>query len=466
MTIQQIGASFRDPSGFIFLDNGKLYRQINSSYASNYDHLMSSGLYEKLVSNQWLVRHEEVPSSSFPDTPEVPRHKVIEPVLIPYISYSYEWCFNQLKDAALLTLSIQKEALKYGMSLKDASSYNVQFNGCTPIFIDTLSFEDYKEGKPWVAYRQFCQHFLGPLALMAYRDVRLKNLLTSYIDGIPLDLVSRLLPRRTYMQYSLLAHVHLHAFSQKKHHDDARNQTPSRRVPHISKNMLMALITSLKSAVNKCSMPHLKTEWGDYYGDTNYSESAMSAKEVLVTSLIEKHTKVTDTIHDFGSNTGRFSRLIADTGRYVLSHDIDELAVERNYVFNRESGVKNVLPLILDLNNPSPAMGWANIERDSMLQRVNSDVIVALALIHHLAISNNVPLLILGKFFHQVAKKLIIEFVPKEDSQVQRLLSTREDIFPTYDISNFESSFGTYFTIIEKMKIENTIRTLYIMERK
>jgi len=466
MTEQKFGASFRDPSGFVFRDDAKLYRQINTSYGKNYDKLMSCGLYDKLVSSQLLVRHGEVSSVRFPDRAEVSVHKIIEPFLIPYISYPYEWCFSQLKDAALLTLSIQKTALEYGMSLKDASTYNVQFIGCRPIFIDTLSFEQYQEGEPWVAYRQFCQHFLGPLAVMAHRDVRLRNLMKSYIDGIPLDLASRLLPHRTYTKYSLLAHIHLHASSQQKHQDDARTPSTTKKAPQLSKNMLMALLTSLENAIDKCVMPHLKTEWGDYYDDTNYSDSAMSAKEKLVRSQIEKHTSTTDTIHDFGSNTGRFSRLISDTGRYVLSHDIDELAVERNYTLNKEQGISNILPLILDLSNPSPALGWAHVERESLLERIRSDVVVALALIHHLAISNNVPLANLGQFFHKVAKKLIIEFVPKEDSQVQRLLSTRTDIFPTYDNSNFELEFGRYFNIIEITQIENTIRTLYVMERK
>jgi len=466
MTEQRIGASFRDPSGFIFRDGTRLYRQINKSYADNYDRLMSSGLYDDLVSNHLLVRHEEIASGSVHDRPDSSAHKIIEPILIPYISYPYEWCFSQLKDAALLTLAIQKVALKYDMSLKDASAYNIQFNGCSPIFIDTLSFEEYNEGKPWVAYRQFCQHFLGPLAIMSHRDVRLRNLLKIYIDGIPLDLTSRLLPHRTYAKYSLLAHVHLHASSQQKHQDDARNISSPQRVPNMSKNMLLALITSLEKAISKCTMPKLLTEWGDYYEDTNYSDSAMSAKEVLVRSLIEKHTDEADTIHDFGSNTGRFSRLIAKTGRYVLSHDIDEVAVERNYGLNKEQGVEDVLPLILDLSNPSPALGWAHTERDSLLQRMENDVVVALALIHHLAISNNVPLPELGNFFSLSAKKLIIEFVPKEDSQVQRLLSTREDIFPTYDLTNFESAFGRNFEILEKVDIGETLRTLYVMERK
>ena len=164
---QRLAASFRDPSGYLFTRDGTLYRQINQTYRDNYQTLMDSGLYDQLISEQLLIPHEEVavepaePSSAF---------KVIRPEPLQFLSYPYERCFSQLKDTALTTLTIQKRALNHGMSLKDCSSYNIQFHHGRPVFIDTLSFEIYREGEPWVAYRQFCQHFLAPLALIAHRD--------------------------------------------------------------------------------------------------------------------------------------------------------------------------------------------------------------------------------------------------------------------------------------------------------
>ena len=170
--------SFRDSNGFVFWQDGALYRQVNTSYKDNYEHLMESGLYEVLVSGGLLLPHEEVNiQSSQPDL----AYKVIRPELIPFISYPYEWCFSQLKDAALTTLEIQKTCLDFGMSLKDCSAYNIQFRKGKPVLIDTLSFEKYREGQPWVAYRQFCQHFLAPLALMSHKDIRLNQLLRVYI---------------------------------------------------------------------------------------------------------------------------------------------------------------------------------------------------------------------------------------------------------------------------------------------
>lgn len=466
MNLEQLSASFRDPSGFVFRFDGELYRQINTCYADDYDKLMSSGLYNELINNGSIVPHEEIESDGIPVAEGTNRYKVIKPTLVPYISYPYEWCFSQLKDAALLTLSIQATALKYGMVLKDSTAYNIQFTGSKPLFIDTLSFERYCEGEPWIAYRQFCQHFLGPLAVMAFCDVRLRHLLRSFIDGLPLDLVSGLLPRRTLAKYSFLAHIHLHATSQKRHQDDARKSTSVKKIAKISKNMQLALVASLQKAVTKCQLPRMKTEWGDYYEDTNYSIDSMSAKERLVCSLVDSYVEPGETIHDVGGNTGKFSRLVASSGYTVLSHDIDELAVERNYLFNKENSIKNVLPLVLDLGNPSPGLGWALEERDSLTQRIDGDVIMALALIHHIVISNNVPMNALAKFFCKLANKLIIEFVPKEDTQVKRLLATRKDIFPHYDIEHFELDFCRYFDILDKRKIENTERTLFVLARK
>jgi len=204
----RLASSFRDPSGFLFTENGTLFRSVGRLYQQNYDHLIQSGLYNKLVADDLLIPHREIqrPAKTTDDT-----YKIIQPEIVPFISYPYEWCFSQLKDAALALIKIQKRALDCNMILKDASAYNIQFFKGKPILIDTLSFEIYKENQPWVAYRQFCQHFLAPLALMASRDIRLGQLMRIYIDGLPLDLVSGLLPISTWFKPALLSHIHLHA---------------------------------------------------------------------------------------------------------------------------------------------------------------------------------------------------------------------------------------------------------------
>lgn len=459
MSPARLGSSFRDPSGFVYASDDILYRQVNHSYAPQYDQLMQSGLYGALVDQGWLVSHEEVDRSASPDA-----YRILQPEKVPYVSYPYEWCFSQLKDAALLTLDVQILSLSYGMVLKDASAYNVQFRGTAPVFIDTLSFDIYAEGAPWVAYRQFCQHFLGPLALMAQRDLRLGQLSGRYLDGIPLDLVSELLPWRTKFRYGLFAHLHLHASSQRRHRDDASSGGQV-RIPRLPKARLIALMESLRQTVLGCHLPQNRTEWSDYYDETNYSHEAMAAKEALVLRLVDE-TDGSGLTHDLGANTGRFSRLVAGADRYVISHDIDELAVERNYLESRRLGANRVLPLVLDLTNPSPALGWALDERSSALDRISNGTVIALALVHHLAISNNVPLSMLAKLFGRMARTLIIEFVPKEDSQVRRLLATREDIFPEYTRESFERELSNVFEITPRHVVPGTVRTLYSMRRR
>jgi SAM-dependent methyltransferase len=388
--------------------------------------------------------------------------KVIRPEQVLFISYPYEWSFGEFKDAALATLSIQKRALKLGMSLKDASAYNIQFLNGKPALIDTLSFEIYQEGEPWVAYRQFCQHFLAPLALMAYQDARLSQLLRVYIDGIPLDLASMLLPRRTQWRLGLASHIHLHANAQKRYADVAVSEARSGR--KMSKQALFGLIESLQTTIRKLEWKPTGTEWADYYRANNYSDTAFEHKKVLVGDWLSRFEA--GTVWDLGANTGIFSRIAAETCANVISTDIDPTAVEVNYQLVKEKKEKNLLPLVLDLTNPSPAIGWQNLERESFIQRGPVDVILALALVHHLAISNNVPLPRVAEFFAACGEWLIVEFVPKDDSQVQKLLRNRLDIFSKYTQAGFEESFKIYYSIIESSAVRDSERWLYLMRRK
>ena len=456
---EQLSASFRDPSGFLFSRNGILYRQINRAYENDYARLMDSGLYDKLVKAGLLIPHVESDQLS---AESETAFKVILPERVPFISYPYEWSFSQLKDAALATLNIQKRALKLNLSLKDASAYNIQFVRGKATLIDTLSFEIYKEGQPWVAYKQFCQHFLAPLALMAYRDVRLSQLLRVYIDGLPLDLASSLLPAKTKFNFGLLTHVHIHAGAQKRYSDKAvKSQTGSMRV---NKQALTGLIESLENTIKKLRWNPAGTEWGDYYENTNYTDSAFEHKKKLVHEwTLEKKPAA---VWDLGGNTGVFSREAATTGAFTVSFDIDPAAVEQNYRTVKTKKELNVLPLVLDLTNPSPAIGWDNHERDSLGSRGPVDMALALAVIHHLAISNNVPLSQLANFFAAHCKWLVIEFVPKSDSQVQKLLASRDDIFPSYTREGFEAAFSTCFTILRNEAVQDSERVLYLMEAR
>jgi len=452
----RLASSFRDPSGFVFRDGGKLFRQINRSYQKDFELLHSSGLYEELTAAELLIPHRTADLGKSRTDEAI---AIIEPEIVTNVSYPYEWCFSQLKDAALTTLDIQRRALDKGMALKDASAFNIQFHKGKPTLIDTLSFEKYKEGQPWIAYRQFCQHFLAPLALMSTVDARLNLGLRDHIDGIPLDLASKLVPWKTRLNFGLFLHLHVHTKAQTKL---AEPQTGSQNRT-ISKVSLLGLVDSLRSAINGLRWNPTGTTWSDYYSNTNYTDAAMEEKKRLVGDYLDLIAPAPTKLWDLGANTGEFSRIGSAKGIDTVAWDIDPAAVEKNYRAMKAKSEAFCLPLVQDLTNPSPSLGWALKERQSLTERGPVDAVMALALVHHMAIANNVPLSDVAAFFASLGGWLIIEFVPKEDSQVQRLLAGREDIFDYYTQAYFERDFSAWFDIVRKDPISGTKRTLYLM---
>lgn len=445
-------ASFRDPSGHVFIKKGRIFRQVNKIYFPQFNKLINSGLYKHLLKEHLIVKHKIISKS---DDKIVIEHKKV-----PFITYPYEWSFTMLKDAALLTLKIQKTALNNGMILKDASTYNIQFIGSSPIFIDTLSFDIYKEGETWIAYKQFCQHFLAPLALMSKVDLRMNLLLRDFIDGIPLDLASSILPITSKFNLSLLSHIHLHAGNQKR----MANKKINTKKFKMSKFQMLSLIASLEKTISNLKLPPKNTQWAKYYTFTNYTKKSFIEKHKIVENMLKKTGA--KTVLDLGANNGEFSEISVNMGTYTIASDIDPIAIETCYLKGKKNNQKKLLPIITDLTNPSPAIGWANAERDSFADRFQVDCVMALALIHHLAISNNLPFDMIANNFSYLGKYLIIEFVPKEDSKVQILLQNREDIFDNYSQKDFEKVFSKYYKVINKNKLPESKRIIYLMQRK
>ncbi len=447
----------KDPSGFIFTRDNDVYRQVNSIYKLEYRQLMESGLYEELVSKKMLIPHEEIRTVRDAISPS---YKIIKPVQIPFISYPFEWPYSGLKDAALLTLQVQKTALKYGMSLKDADARNIQFLSGMPIFIDTLSFEKYLPGSPWIPYKQICEHFLGPLALASRTDIRLSNLLRIYPNGIPLDLVSSLLPLKTWLNPYLLTHLHLHSASIAR----IPNSIKKSGIRHqtLPQRALIALIENLEHAVNKLKPAVKKGQWFTYYQHTNYTPAALRHK----TKLIQQHlSRIKPRIvWDMGANTGIFSEIASKYSKLTVSFDSDYSVSEYFYRNLKTSGNHKILPLCLDLLNPTPKLGFGLAEMYSLIDRGPADVVLVLALVHHLAIMSNVPFERLAEFFSRISKWLIIEFVPKSDSQLKKMLLGRNDIFFGYSEKNFEKVFANYYSIESRIKIQESGRSIYLMK--
>jgi ribosomal protein L11 methylase PrmA len=424
---------------------------------------MDGRLYEELTAAGLMVEHEEVSlSRAFGDE----AYRVIRPRQVPFISYPYEWPFSALKEAALLTLEIQRRALQAGMVLKDASSYNVQFEGTRPIFIDTLSFEKYLPGKPWTAYNQFCRHFLAPLALMAKTDIELNRLLSLHMDGIPLELAAKLLPWSARLRFGLLLHICLQARMVKRYSDTSKESSarPPGKERRVSLQGLTAIVESLRKTVSNLTWDARGTEWADYYQNTSYTSAAFEEKKQLVEAFLRQLQP--RTVWDLGANTGVFSRIACQIGARTYAFDVDPACVEILFKDCSDKQEKTLLPLCIDLANPSPAVGWAHRERHSLAERGPADVVMALALIHHLAISNNLPFTRIAEFFRRLCQFLIIEFVPKSDPQVKRLLRSREDVFHDYDQRSFEKGFEPDFAIAESRAVGEDGRVLYLMKAR
>ena len=448
--------SFRDPAGFVYCQEGDLRRQINQVYRAHYDHLLSSGLYSELTDERLLIEHEEIETE-----PLDPSHayKVIRPERIEFVSYPYEWCFSQLQDAALLTLEVQRRAVLRGMTLKDCSVYNLQFREGRPIFIDTLSFEIQRDGAPWTGYRQFCEHFLAPLALQSLTDYRLAQLCRTNIDGIPLDLASRLLPWRSRLRFGLGVHIHLHSALQRSH----SKEVPPSQGRDMSRRALLGLVDNLESTVRGLRQKPRGTAWSSYYDKNSYTPEEFQRKARLVAEFLARTQS--STVWDLGANTGYFSLLAAKRGLSTIAFDYDPACVERTYREVKERKETRLLPLILDLFNPSPPSGWKNQERAAIFERGKPELVMALALVHHLAFTGNQPLDNLAAFFNELSPWLVIEYVPEDDPQSQLLIAQRRGIHHPYHRSHFEESFGKHFTIIDSETVSRSGRALYLMRR-
>lgn len=446
-------ASFRDPSGFIFESDGKYYRQINKSFAENYDLLISSGLYNTLTRPKYLLPHTEIQQciSGAEDC-----YITILPEQLSFTSYPYEWCFEQLKDAALLTLEIVKIAVEHEMILKDATPFNIQFHNGKPVFIDTLSFEKYDASLPWIAYRQFCELFLFPLWLSHYHKINFQQILTIYPDGISAEIAAKLLPAKSRLSTSIWMHLLLQNLVKKQ---SAGNKTSY----SFSKKKLLDLITHLVSTIKKLDHTS-KTTWTNYYNEGIDEPAYLDEKKKIINQLL---THVTGKkICDLGANDGVFSFLSAKKGLDVIATDSDEQCINNLYKKIRNDQITNIVPLCIDITNPSAATGFANKERASINERLKADTLMALALIHHLAIGKNIPLQMLAAWFCELAPQLIVEFIPKEDKKTQMLLQHKKDIFPNYTKENFENIFQQYFTIVSLNRVGNTNRFIYLMKKK
>lgn len=449
-------SSFRDPSGYIFEREGIIYRQVNASFKEHYDHFIKNGCYVHLCGKELLIPHEQL-NQNFTGDPEY--YTTLKPEKIPFISYPYEWSFDMLKDAALLTLQLVKESIGYGMILKDATPFNIQWYRGRLTFIDTLSFEKYKE-VPWTAYRQFCENFLGPLLIMHYGKMPLHQLQLAWPDGIPLTVIQSLLPKRSRFSLHTYLHIHLHAKIAAK----AGGNNQHARL--FSKQKLLNLVSSLEILIGKLKLANNRSTWSGYYEEVAQRDNYLEEKKKIIGKWLDRLKPIINSAADIGANEGEFSKLLAEKNIPVLAADFDPFCINRLYSAIKKTGEKNIQPLIFDFATPMPAIGVNNEERSSFLSRTKVDAVMALALIHHLVIGKSIPFHSVADFFHRITEYLIIEFVPAQDEKVQYMLNQKSIPLKGYDEQHFESFFGGYFSIVEKESIPGNHRTLYLMKKK
>ncbi|MBY5163541.1 class I SAM-dependent methyltransferase [Salsipaludibacter albus] len=459
MVLTRVAGSFRDPAGFVFSRDGRLLRQVNRVHAETWDAVAASDLFPALWDAGLLVHHEEVDVA----LGDQRAHVVIEPERITTLSQPHEWAPGQLRAAALATLEVQRTALDHGMTLRDASAHNIQFHHGRPVFIDTLSFEPLVEGRPWIAHGQFCEQFLAPLALQTLVDPRLRRLLVARLDGVELDLASQLLPGRTKLRPGLAQHLHLHARARGR--GGSGGGGGSSREATFSHNALVGLVDSLRRTVSKLEYRPSGTVWGDYYAEADhYVRDAMEAKVALVREHVA--TVAPEIVWDLGANTGRFADLAVEAGATTVAWDIDVGAVEKAWQELAAGSPRDLLPLVLDLTNPSPGLGWAHAERPSLADRGPVDLVLALALVHHLSIGANVPLPDVVAELARLGRHVVVEWVPKGDPKVDVLLSTREDVFADYTREVFVEAVDRHFETVSVSPLPQSDRELFLLRRR
>lgn len=451
----QQAISYRDRDGFIVVTDQTAQRYVHHSYAKTYDQLMQSGLYQRLVGEGLLISHVE---KSLGYEESIQYYKILEPQFLPFISYPYEWTASQWKEALLNLLKINSLCIEYGIILKDATPFNFSFLNGQCIFIDTLSFEIYQDGEPWTAYRQFCESMLGPSALAFFNDVVWIRMMQSFINGWPLQMISANLPAHTWLNSSLLFHIHLHCRFSKKNNN-------KKQATHLSKEKLLVLWSLIEKSVRGWNKKSNTKVWVDYYDTGILSKQYFDHKLQIVTEwLKDVHPK---NVIDLGANNGVFSIAASYNTNNVIAVEFDHDCVEQLRIKVKKENIENIETVYADITQPSAAVGWDNKERNALVQRLRGDMVLSLALIHHLCISANIPIHFVADLFaNMTTRYALVEFIPRSDPKVETLLLNRKDIFPDYTEENFIKSFNNFFRLVKSTVCNFSERKLFLWEKK
>jgi len=457
------GGSFRDPDGRVFRIDGEIIRALSEQGAADWSALQESGLLARLVESGDVVetttasptKLEAVNSAD----PEGEWLTALRHERLPFVSYPYEWTFSMLRDAALLQLRVTREALGAGLALKDATPYNIQWRGTRPVFIDVGSFEHARDGEPWLGYRQFCMLFLYPLLLESYRGVPFQPWLRGSLEGIHPAEARALLRGRDTFRGGVFKHVALHAKLERSHADGAKDVRKELREAGFAKELIEANLKGLEKLVKGLAAPAGPTEWSDYGATCSYSGEDTRVKEEFVRAAVLHRPR--DLVWDLGANDGRYSRIAAEGSAYTIALDVDHGVVDRLYRALKSEGSSTVIPLVGDVADPSPGLGWRSRERVTLAERGRPDLVLALALVHHLIIGRTIPMRELVDWLADLGE-LVVEFPDRDDPMVKRLLARkREGSHPDYNRADFEQTLGSRFDVLGSAELPSGTRKLY-----
>ena len=460
--VEREASSYRDRNGMVFHRGERVFRYLSERALSNWRGLEGEAFF------QTLLRDGKVIGTRLVDPAEEDIDLdgwagVLEHTRIPFVSYPYEWSFGMLKDAALLHLELMRQALSADMILKDSSAYNIQWTGARPVFIDIPSFEPLKKGEPWVGYRQFCELFLYPLMLMAYKGVDFRPWLRGRIDGIPAEDMHRLMSARDLLRPGVLLHVAAQSALQRRY-SAGRNVRDALAEAGFGKELIERNVEKLARLVSGLEPARARTVWADYDRTHSYDEAEFAKKLAFVRQAAA--TRRWRRTWDLGCNTGTFSRIAAEHSDHVVAMDGDWMAVEQLYRREKESSAGNILPLVVNLADASPNQGWRGAERRGLAERGRPDLTLCLALIHHIVISANIPLAEFILWLAGLQTAAVIEFVGREDEMVQTLLANREDQYDDYHPDIFRAVLSAHFDIQADAPLKGGTRHIYFATPK
>jgi ribosomal protein L11 methylase PrmA len=454
--------SFRDPSGRVRVRGRQVLRAVFEPGRAGFEAARDAGIYDKAIAAGRLVGMKDADPAALAGFEPAPCHVVEHPCL-DFVSYPYEWTFSALKAAALLHLDLHIDLLGDGFTLSDATAYNVQFRGTRPVFIDHLSIVPYGEGELWTGQRQFAMQFLNPLILWAKRGVAPNPWFRGSLEGIAPEELAPLLSLRDKLSFTVLAHVVAQSHAHRRSIRGGGGERP-KAGRHLSKRALVAILDSLRDYVAGLSYPGGKSVWSDYAGRNSYDDERRAAKHDFVADMARSLQPAL--LFDIGCNSGDFTETAIDHGaRAAVGFDFDFGALELAFARFDAAG-SPVLPLWLDATNPSPSQGWAGAERKSLADRAGADALLALAVIHHLAIARNVPLAMAVDWLVGLAPAGIIEFPGKGDPMVQALLANRVDIFPDYGEEAFLAHVGARAAVTGQCRLGDNGRLLIRYDRR